>query len=80
MMFWTRKPGDLVAFEEKVMTLRAVLAPFGAANRGLSELVDYLHARVFPQRAAYEEFHDGYSAYLAIRCANARSSRSIRSS
>jgi geranylgeranyl diphosphate synthase type II len=33
-------------FEEKLTTLRAVIAPFGAASRDLEELVDYLHARI----------------------------------
>ena len=40
------EPADLRVLNEKFTTLRATIAPFGAASRDLEELVDYLHARV----------------------------------
>lgn len=42
--------GESDPLEEKITTLRAAIAPFGEASRDLEELVDYLHARVSPQR------------------------------
>jgi geranylgeranyl diphosphate synthase type II len=43
--------GDSEPLEEKLTTLRAAIAPFGESSRDLEELVDYLHARVSPQRS-----------------------------
>lgn len=40
------EPTDRSLLEEKLTTLRATIAPFGAASRDLEELVDYLDARV----------------------------------
>lgn len=39
-------PADRDALNEKLSTLRAVIAPFGPASRHLEELVDYLDDRV----------------------------------